>query len=203
MHSVPAAEVPLNSTVLGTIQRQFENKGITPYLLHRLDAQTSGILLFGKHEKDREVLQNIFRDPETQKKYIALVKGVPHGSAITHMVESRATKEKLPSRTNYKIIETIRTTGPVFSLIEAIIKTGRKHQIRKHFAKIGHPVILDAKYGDHVLNRQFRLRFRIGRQFLHAAEISFHHPFLKKIIKIAVPLSLDLQIVLKKLQCLQ
>lgn len=198
MACVPASHIAIQETVLGKTQARFAKKGIRPYLLHRLDAQTSGVLLFGKNEKDREALENIFRSPDTQKKYAALVKGIPRGHMITIPLAARTSKEKIPAQTNFRILETFPV--PPCSLVEAEIKTGRKHQIRQHFAGIGCPIILDGRYGDERFNRHFRIAFRIGRQFLHAKSISFFHPMLKKPILVETPLPPDLQSVLKKLR---
>ncbi len=198
MACVPASHIAIQETVLGKIQHRFLKEETRPYLLHRLDAETSGILMFGKNERDREALENIFRDPKTQKKYLALVQGVPRGHVIAKPLPARASKEIIPAQTNFKILETFPV--PPCALVEAEIKTGRKHQIRRHFAAIGHPVILDHRYGDLRFNRRFRIAFRIGRQFLHATFLSFIHPLLKKTVQITAPLPPDLQSVLKKLR---
>lgn len=198
--SVPSENIPIQKTVLGQLKRQFQEKNISPYLLHRLDYATSGILLCGKYERDRQALESIWRNQDTHKKYIAAVIGLPRGNVITKKLAARGAPEKIPAQTNYKILKTFR--APSCTLIEAEIKTGRKHQIRKHFASIGHPIILDAHYGDARFNRKFRLAFRLGRQFLHAASVSFFHPFLKKHIRIEAPLPMDLQSVLKRLSSL-
>lgn len=94
----------------------------------------------------------------------------------------------------------MRTFGPVCALVEVEIQTGRKHQIRQHFSTIGHPIVLDSQYGDLHFNRKFRILYRLGRQFLHAAKLSFMHPMLKKEIVIEAPLPMDLQSTLKKMQ---
>lgn len=203
MATVPGSDIPIQNTILGQVQREFQKKGFTPYVLHRLDFETSGVLLFGKMPQDRKPLEAIFGDLQTQKKYIALVIGTPHGSVITKNLRSRASGEEIPAQTYYKIIRRFGAPGPHCTLVEAEIKTGRKHQIRQHFAHIGHPIILDSRYGDVRFNKKFRLSLRLGRQFLHAAEISFFHPFLKKIVIIKAPLTLDLQSVLKKLDFTQ
>lgn len=197
---VPAKDIPLSATILGKIQKRFFGADFKPYILHRLDYETSGVLLFGKFERDRQVLEGIFKHPEIHKKYIALVKGAARNGTISLKLKAREDGEEIPAQTDFKVLKIFRAKDtPVFSLIEAEIKTGRKHQIRQHFALIGHPVILDNRYGDQKLNRAFRLRLRLGRLFLHAAEISFVHPFLKKEIKITAELPPDLQSVLKKL----
>lgn len=197
--SVPGSGISLGQSFLGKIQRFFEPRGIKPYLLHRLDAQTSGVMLFGKHEKDRAQLESVFKHPETRKKYAVLVRGVPHGNKITYKLESRGGNEKIPASTDYKVLKIFKAPAPLCGFVEAEIKTGRKHQIRKHFAIIGHPVVLDSQYGDKTFNRRFRIKYHLSRQFLHAVEISFFHPLLGKKITITAPLALDLQSTLKKL----
>lgn len=200
MAVVPAKDIPLSLTVLGKIQGQFEGAGFKPYILHRLDYETSGVLLIGKFERDRQILEGIFKQPEIHKKYITLVKGAARNGTISLKLKARESGEEIPAQTDFKVLKIFRAKdAPIFSLVSAEIKTGRKHQIRQHFALIGHPVILDSKYGDQRLNRAFRLRLRLGRLFLHAAEINFLHPFLKKETKITAELPPDLQSVLKKL----
>ena len=197
--SVPAEGINLPATILGKVQRKFEGQGFTPYLLHRLDMDTSGVLLFGKHERDREALESIFRHDETTKKYVALVKGVPSGKIITKPLDARHSDRKVFAQTSYKVLQVFKHAGPLCALVEAEIKMGRKHQIRQHFAMIGHPILLDRRYGDEKLNRKFRIHFRLGRQFLHAAQITFLHPILRTHMKIEAPLTKDLQSVIKKL----
>jgi len=199
--TVPGNNIQLNQSILGMAEKQFAEKGIKPYVLHRLDSQTSGALMFGKYEKDRPELAKIFTDKNTSKKYATLVQGVPNGSCISIPLHARASQELVPAETNYKIIKVFRGKScPLCALVEATIHTGRKHQIRQHFAKVGHFVILDSKYGDPHFNRKFRIHFRLGRQFLHAAEVNFFHPILKKQVQILAPLPMDLQNVIKKLQ---
>lgn len=198
--SVPAENIPLYETALGKVRREFELKGIKPYPLHRLDYETSGVLLFGKFPRDRAALREIFKHPETRKKYTALVKGRPRGSRIAIPLAARGSGEKIPAETRFSILKIFPGKPFPLTLLEAEIKTGRYHQIRQHFSKIGCPVLLDSKYGDQKLNRMFRLNFRLGRLFLHAASIEFLHPFLKKSVKIEAPMPPDLQVVLKRLR---
>lgn len=198
--TVPGENIPLHESVLGLMQFQCNRKGFTPYVLHRLDKDTSGVLLFGKNQKDREKLESILTHAETHKKYAALVKGVPNGKIITAPIKARESNEKVFAQTNYRIVAVFRGRVPLCSLVEAEIKTGRKYQVRVHFAHIGHPVILDPKFGDEQFNRKFRIKFRLGRQFLHSVSLSFIHPFTQRVTKIEAPLPIDLQSVLNKLQ---
>ncbi|MEK7523577.1 MAG: RluA family pseudouridine synthase [Patescibacteria group bacterium] len=197
--SVPGKEIPLHQTALGLAQAACAEQGFTPYLLHRLDMETSGVLLFGKHERDRQALTAILGNRQTKKTYMALVRGAPHGKVISTKLRARSTGELISAETTYRVLQIFHAPHPLCALVEANISTGRKHQIRQHFAKISHPVIMDSRYGDFHFNRKFRIHYRIGRQFLHAAEISFMHPLLQKQIKIQAPLPRDLQSVLKRL----
>lgn len=199
MATLPGGKIKLRESALWKIQEQFADKNIKPYALHRLDRETSGVLLFGKFPRDRAALEGIFAQPDTRKKYLALVNGIPRGGLITIKLESRAGKERIPAETRFRIITVFKKPAPLCSFVEAEIKTGRKHQIRQHFSMIKSPVILDSRYGDFRFNRKFRIIFRLGRQFLHAASFEFMHPFLKKIVRIEAPLPQDLQNVLKKL----
>ena len=144
------------------------------FIVHRLDRETSGILLFAKSEAAKFRLQNQWQD--TKKKYLAVVHGQCEKRAetiTTYLAENRAhgvyttndaRKGKL-ARTTYKVL----TQTKDFSLLEIDLLTGRKHQIRVHLAAIGHPVVGDPRYG-----KERKARDRLA---LHAKSISFAHPF--------------------------
>ena len=147
------------------------------YVVHRLDQDTSGILLFAKSEPAKKFLQEHWE--QTDKYYLAIVQGQltpEEGTISTYLAENSAhkvystadtTKGKL-SRTAYKVVKKTKA----LSLVEIHLLTGRKHQIRVHFAEKGHPVVGDSKYG----------RGKIGskRLALHARSIIFTHPFSGK-----------------------
>ena len=147
------------------------------YVVHRLDKDTSGILIFAKSEQAKKYLQGNWAD--TEKHYLCIVHGhLPAKEAriSSHLVENKAqrvystpdpAKGKL-SHTDYKVLE--ESEG--FSLIDINLLTGRKHQIRVHFAEKGHPVVGDRKYGN-----KDRASKRLA---LHARSISFSHPFNHK-----------------------
>lgn len=197
MDSVPGPHTPLPASALGMVQKRFAESQIKPYPLHRLDRDTSGILLFGKHERERATLEGIPRANETRKRYWVMVKGTPSGKVITKKIPSRVSGEDIFAQTNYKVIRTF--PEGLFSLVEAEIITGRRHQIRRHFAAIGHPVVLDGTHGDPKFNKRFRTRLRLGRQFLHARFMEFVHPITKAAVRIEAPMPMDLQSVLKRL----
>jgi len=147
------------------------------YVVHRLDQDTSGILLFAKSESAKTFLQENWEN--TEKHYLAIVHGhltSKEGTISTYLTENKAQKVystkdtgkgKL-SHTAYKIIQETKQ----FSLADVHLITGRKHQIRVHFSEMGHPIVGDKKYG---LKAD-----ALKRLALHARSISFIHPFSGK-----------------------
>jgi RluA family pseudouridine synthase len=147
------------------------------FIVHRLDRDTSGILVFAKSEQAKFYLQTHWN--ETSKKYLAVVHGKCQKSSetiSTYLVENKAhnvystsdaTKGKL-SHTAYKVLKETRD----FTLLEVDLLTGRKHQIRVHLANIGHPVVGDEKYGKKDVAHK--------RLALHSMSISLTHPFSQK-----------------------
>ena len=153
--------------------------------MHRLDRETSGILVFAKNEAAKFRLQSQWQD--TKKKYLAVVYGRCEKSAetiTTYLAENQAhgvyttndaRKGKL-AHTAYKVLKQTKD----YSLLEVDLLTGRKHQIRVHLAAIGHPVVGDPRYG-----QERKIRNRLA---LHAKSISFAHPFSGE------PLSFDAKV---------
>ncbi len=146
------------------------------FIVHRLDKDTSGILLFAKNEKAKYYLQSNWG--ETKKKYMAVVHGKFKKQAdtiTTHLTENKTrivysttdTKKGKLAKTAYKVLKETK----FFSLLEIDLLTGRKHQIRVHLKESGHPVVGDRKYGN---DKAYK------RMALHAASISFKHPFTHK-----------------------
>jgi tRNA pseudouridine32 synthase/23S rRNA pseudouridine746 synthase/23S rRNA pseudouridine1911/1915/1917 synthase len=143
------------------------------FIVHRLDRDTSGILIFAKNMEAKLQLQGQWE--QTEKKYIAVVHGrcqQKEKTITTYLAENKAqlvfsttdtAKGKL-SHTAYKVLRDTKD----FSLLEVILLTGRKHQIRVHLADIGHPVVGDRKYG--------KTQDTYNRLALHARSISFIHP---------------------------
>lgn len=147
------------------------------YVVHRLDKDTSGVLLFAKNEQAKKFLQENWEN--TEKHYLAIVYGqlkAKEGMISSYLVENMAqrvystddaTKGKL-SHTAYKVLE--ESHG--FSLVDIHLHTGRKHQIRVHFAEKGHPIAGDRKYE--------KMDVCSNRLALHARSIAFIHPFTHK-----------------------
>jgi len=147
------------------------------FIVHRLDRETSGVLIFAKSEEAKFYLQSHWK--ETKKKYLAVVHGQcdrKSETITTYLAENQAhfvystsdtSKGKL-SQTAYKVLKQTKD----FALLEVDLLTGRKHQIRVHLAGIGHPVVGDRRYGKGNMAHK--------RLALHARSISFRHPFSGK-----------------------
>jgi 23S rRNA pseudouridine955/2504/2580 synthase len=167
-------------------------------LVHRLDRETSGILLVAKKKSALRVLQDQFRERETDKTYLALVKGVwPARQKVVDLPlhkfllpdgERRVRVTRADDPDGMRSITLVRVLGTVtppvgwpsdveqqFSLLAVTIKTGRTHQIRVHLSHCGHPILGDDKYGDFELNRVLQ-RHGLKRMFLHAWRLGFNHP---------------------------
>lgn len=152
------------------------------FLVHRLDKDTSGIILFAKNARTQEYLKRLFQKHEIKKTYLALVVGEvkrKEGTIDLAIGRSRKTPLKRVSIgarrgklreavTRYKILK--RFEG--LTLVEAYPKTGRTHQIRSHFAAIGHPVVCDKLYA----GKKFICPGGLTRQFLHAAALELTLP---------------------------
>lgn len=150
--------------------------------VHRLDKDTSGVILFAKNEQAAEYLKKLFQAREIKKTYLALVVGeIKDKEGKIELAIGRSKKTPLKrvaigekrgkireAVTEYKVLK--RFEG--FTLVEACPKTGRTHQIRSHFAAIGHPVVCDRLYG----GKRPVCPFGLSRQFLHAFSVEFNLP---------------------------
>lgn len=171
--------------------------------VHRLDKETSGVLLIAKTPEVFEELQRQFKERLVEKTYVALVHGrvTPEEGIITAPVGRLPwNRERFgvfpggrPAETKYKAIKHYGE----YSLVEFYPKTGRTHQIRVHAKSIGHPVVSDTFYAGRKTSRQDRKW--CPRLFLHAAKVSFAHPVGGKRITVEAPLPEDLQISLRNL----
>ncbi|MGD9835213.1 MAG: RluA family pseudouridine synthase [Piscinibacter sp.] len=170
-------------------------------LVHRLDKETSGLLLIAKKRSALTALQDQLRARETGKVYAALVTGdwpasrkvidVPLHKFLTGEGERRVRaveaghEEAKRSITLVKVAR--RYSG--YSLLDVTIKTGRTHQIRVHLAHEGHPIVGDDKYGDFARNKAVaRGAARFERMFLHAKRLRFQHPASGEVIELEAPL---------------
>jgi 23S rRNA pseudouridine1911/1915/1917 synthase len=151
-------------------------EGNRPGIVHRLDKDTSGLMLVARNEESHRELARMVKAREVVREYTALVKGhlgSRSGTIDAPLGRSRRQRTKRAvkgsgsreARTHFEVIEAL----PADTLVHARLETGRTHQIRVHFAAIGHPVAGDPEYGS-------RGRHGLERQFLHASRLGFAHP---------------------------
>ena len=193
-------------------------------LVHRLDRETSGVLLLAKKRSALTHLQDQFRERETGKTYLALVAGrwpgnkkvldqslhkylLPNGERRVRVV-AKDDPDAMHALTLIKDIQhsaasaenrLLEAKSPQgFSLLQVSIKTGRTHQIRVHLSSQGHPIVGDDKYGDFELNKALD-KTGIKRMFLHAYQLSLVHPATQQALHIVCPLDTELQMVQNRL----
>ncbi|WP_405041565.1 RluA family pseudouridine synthase [Polaromonas sp.] len=186
-------------------------------LVHRLDRETSGILLIAKRRMALKLLQEQFRERETDKVYLALASGqwpasqrVIDQALHKYLLDNGERRVKVvanehPDGMRSVTLVKVRAAVPAspaapatpFTLLEVTIKTGRTHQIRVHLASAGHPIAGDDKYGDFELNKALQKSVDgsapLKRMFLHAWSLKFNHPKTRKAIQLQAPLPDELQ----------
>jgi 23S rRNA pseudouridine955/2504/2580 synthase len=183
-------------SVIGALERTYREQGVRLQLVHRLDKDTSGILLIAKDELTAEELEAIFAESrDVEKEYLCLVAGrlQDNQGRIDLALPGR---EDAPVRalTRFKVLERFTQT----SLTRVNIETGRLHQIRLHFAALGYPVVLDDQHGDFNFNKQFSKKYGLKRQFLHASRLEIEHGGKKYVW--SAPTPADLQRVIEALR---
>ncbi|MBN1121738.1 MAG: RluA family pseudouridine synthase [Anaerolineae bacterium] len=168
-------------------------------IVHRLDKDTSGLLVMAKSTAALEALQAQFKARTVYKRYLALVEGVPGNS--NGLIEApigrdprqrkrmTVTRDGRPAKTRYDLIEDLGTNA----LLSLVLHTGRTHQIRVHLAWLGHPIVGDAVYG---FRKQ---RIKMKRLFLHAAELHIDSPGTGERLEFQSPLPDSLENILDKL----
>jgi 23S rRNA pseudouridine1911/1915/1917 synthase len=163
-----------------------------PGIVHRLDRDTSGLMLVARDDEAHRRLAAMIKAHDVARTYLALVEGrIPsrtgtidaplgrdHRAPERRAVRGRGSRD---ARTHFTAIEVL----PADTLVEARLETGRTHQIRVHFAAIGHPVAGDSRYGGH-------RREGLDRQFLHSARLGFTHPFTDEALEFESELPDDL-----------
>jgi 23S rRNA pseudouridine1911/1915/1917 synthase len=170
--------------------------GDDPYragIVHRLDRDTSGLLVIAKSERAHRELKTLLQARELRREYLALVDGVPpahsgtidapigrdRSDRVLHSVDTATPRE---ARTHFDAVETF----PRATLLRVVLDTGRTHQIRVHMRAIEHPVIGDRAYGG-------TMRYGLERQFLHAARLAFTDPISGETVDVSSPLPADLE----------
>jgi 23S rRNA pseudouridine955/2504/2580 synthase len=158
-----------SESLAGFIERNYRGQSFQPKLAHRLDKDTSGLVLLAKQQKTLEILEDQFASGKVDKEYLCLVAGRLRADEghIDAPLPGR-TGKLVRAVTGYRVMRRFADT----SLLKVSLETGRLHQIRLHLAHLGHPVVLDEQHGDFNFNRRFRKTYGLKRQFLHAAKLA-------------------------------
>jgi 23S rRNA pseudouridine955/2504/2580 synthase len=185
-------------------------------LVHRLDRETSGVLLLAKKRSALTAMHEIMREGNSDKRYFALVLGQwknarQHVRLPLHKFDTPQGEKRVMVREDGQASHTIfalhkswtaQDDGPGFSLLEAQLKTGRTHQIRVHLAHLGFPIAGDDKYGDYTCNKAL-MKQGLKRMFLHAYSIAFAHPLSGEPLRLVAPLPKELESFIAKLDARQ
>jgi RluA family pseudouridine synthase len=156
-------------------ERLCAERGETLFIVHRIDKDTSGVILFARNAEAHRHLNMEFETRRTRKMYVALTQGVIGGDwgkidkPLARFGSGRVgvnPQHGKPSLTEYKVMQRF----PSHTLVEAYPKTGRRHQIRVHFYSIGHPIVGDRLYGDRAVQRDY------PRMMLHAKKLTIRPP---------------------------
>jgi len=184
---------------------------LRPGIVHRLDKETSGLIVVAKNDDAHRKLSAQFAAREVKKKYVALVHGwvkKDSGTLAQSISRDRVRRTRMTTRleggraavTHYRAVRRLDTKFGKFTLLEVKIDTGRTHQIRVHVAALGYPVVGDTMYGAPKQARGKNAVTGLARNFLHAAELEFRHPRTGKTIALKSELPEELREFLKRLE---
>jgi len=200
---------------------------LRPGIVHRLDKDTSGLIVVAKNDRAHAALGEMFASRQIKKTYLALVQGNverDRGTINAAVGRDPVRRTRMTTQPNensrsavshYEVVQRMANRFGKFTLVKVRIETGRTHQIRVHMASIGHPVVGDTLYGgsgqltDQVAAQAAQSkaarrkadpeRLRLGRNFLHAAKLEFPHPKSAKILTLEAPLPVELEEFLSRL----
>jgi 23S rRNA pseudouridine1911/1915/1917 synthase len=194
---------------------------LRPGIVHRLDKETSGLIMVAKNDTTHEALAEMFASRRITKTYVVLVQGMlPEDGATIQAPISRDSVRRTRMTTrrlegarhavsHYRVVERLETRFGAFTLARVRIETGRTHQIRVHMASISHPVVGDTLYGApakiialplSTTRKAVREVLELERNFLHSSELEFAHPTTGKVIQLTSPLPRELDEFLARLR---
>src|SRR5271168_814047 len=184
---------------------------LRPGIVHRLDKETSGLIVVAKNDDAHRKLSAQFAAREVEKKYVALVHGwvkKDSGTLAESIGRHPVRRMRMATRleggrtavTHYRVVRRLDTKFGKFTLLDVKIDTGRTHQIRVHVAAMGHPVVGDTMYGAPAQVRGRNAVTVLKRNFLHAAELEFTHPRTGLVIALKSELPEELREFLKKVE---
>jgi 23S rRNA pseudouridine1911/1915/1917 synthase len=177
---------------------------LRPGIVHRLDKQTSGLILVAKDDSTHRKLGEMFSQRQVAKTYLALLHGHLKKDDITVTLpiardlvrRTRMTTRRADGRTavsHFQVLERLTSPYGPFTLVEVRIETGRTHQIRVHAQSLGHPVVGDTLYGAPHTIPNLAPEHQLNRNFLHAARLSFTHPQTHKLLELEAHLPAELE----------
>ena len=179
----------LVNAVLGKHDLSDGTEDFRPGIIHRLDKDTTGCLVIAKNNYAHENIAKQIKDRTTKKEYVALVKGIikeqkgvidmPIGRSQSDRKKMDVVKEGKQAHTEFKVLKRFKEG---YTLVQVILKTGRTHQIRVHFSKIGHPVVGDSVYSTG------KNSFGVTSQMLHSHILGFNHPTKNKWMEFEAPI---------------
>jgi 23S rRNA pseudouridine1911/1915/1917 synthase len=222
-----------HGTLVNALLHRFSKLSATggdlrPGIVHRLDKDTSGLIIVAKNDRAHAALGEMFSSRQVLKTYIALVQDAPErekGTITAAIARDPLRRTRMTTRpvdnarsavSHWEVVRRLTTRFGKFTLVRVRIETGRTHQIRVHMASIGHPVVGDTLYGgagqltDQIAaqaatSRAARRnhapeRLVLGRNFLHAAHLEFSHPRTRKLVTLDAPLPPELEAYLARLE---
>ena len=200
---------------------------LRPGIVHRLDKDTSGLIVVAKNDRAHTALAEMFANRQIKKTYLALVQGAverPKGTINASVGRDPLRRTRMTAKpmmnaraavSHYEVVRRLANRFGKFTLVKVRIETGRTHQIRVHMASIGHPVVGDTLYGgagqltDQVASQAATSkaarrktepeRLKLGRNFLHAARLEFPHPLTGELVQLEAPLPAELEAFLRQL----
>jgi 23S rRNA pseudouridine1911/1915/1917 synthase len=201
---------------------------LRPGIVHRLDKDTSGLIVVAKNDRAHAALSEMFSSRQIKKTYIALVQGTverARGTINASVGRDPVRRTRMTAKpmgdartavSHYEVVRRLSNRFGKFTLVRVRIETGRTHQIRVHMASIGHPVVGDTLYGGagHLTDQAASQaatskaarrkaepeRLKLGRNFLHAARLEFSHPKTGKLLQLEAPLPPELETFLSRLE---
>jgi 23S rRNA pseudouridine1911/1915/1917 synthase len=184
---------------------------LRPGIVHRLDKETSGLIVVAKNDEAHRKLSAQFAAREVKKKYVALVHGwvkKDSGTLAQSISRDPVRRMRMTTRldggraavTHYRVVRRLDTKFGKFTLLDVKIDTGRTHQIRVHVAGMGHPVVGDTVYGAPKQARGKNAVIGLGRNFLHSAELEFRHPRSGELVSLKSELPGELLEFLRKIE---
>jgi len=188
-----SGEAPDRVTCMQLLRNQL---GHHVFPLHRLDRQTSGVLVFARDAEAAARLCALFAEGAVSKRYLAVVRGwCEEAVTVDRPLRDEDSEVERDAVTRVRLLARVElpvAVGPYesarFSLVEACPETGRRHQIRRHLRSISHPIVGDTRHGEGRQNRLFREHFGVERMLLHALALEFTDPGTGLRVNVEAPL---------------